>query len=38
MGQDSAVKEIMAQNGFREIRAHADTQGILRVVEGTINV
>ncbi len=34
LGQAGAVREIMAENGFRELRTHADTQGILRVVEG----
>jgi len=34
LGQAGAVREIMAGNGFKEIRTSADTQGILRVVEG----
>ncbi len=34
LGQAGAVKEIMAGNGFKDIRTSADTQGILRVVEG----
>ena len=35
--QAEQVMEIMAQNGFENIIATPDTQGILRVVEGTIN-
>ncbi len=38
LGQAPAVKGIMLENGFRDIRISADTQGILRVVEGTINI
>ncbi len=34
VGQAAAVKEILLKNGFRDIRTSADTQGILRVVEG----
>ncbi|MBO5340310.1 MAG: peptide chain release factor N(5)-glutamine methyltransferase [Oscillospiraceae bacterium] len=35
--QAERVMEIMAENGFENIIATPDTQGILRVVEGTIN-
>jgi len=35
-GQAAAVKSILAENGFREIRTSVDTQGILRVVEGVV--
>ncbi len=35
MGQAPAVREIMRQNGFEEIQAFQDTQGIWRVVSGT---
>ena len=31
------VEEILSQNGFEQIQTTADTQGIWRVVEGTIN-
>ena len=37
IGQAPEVEEIMAQNGFEQIQTTADTQGIWRVVEGTIN-
>ena len=37
IGQAPAVEEIMVQNGFEDIKTTADTQGIWRVVEGTIN-
>lgn len=37
IGQAQDVEEIMAQNGFEQIQTIADTQGIWRVVEGTIN-
>lgn len=37
IGQAMQVEEILAQNGFESIRTAADTQGIWRVVEGTIN-
>ena len=37
IGQAPAVEEILAQNGFEDIKTTADTQGIWRVVEGTIN-
>ena len=36
IGQDGAVKEILAGQGFRDIRAWQDTGGIWRVVGGTI--
>lgn len=35
--QAEQVMEIMAENGFENIIVTPDTQGILRVVEGTIN-
>lgn len=35
--QAPAVEEILAQNGYEEIKTTADTRGIWRVVEGTIN-
>ena len=31
------VEKIMAQNVFENIVTHQDTQGIWRVVEGTVN-
>ena len=37
VSQASEVGKIMAENGFENIQATADTQGIWRVVEGTIN-
>lgn len=39
VGVDEApqVEAIMAQNGFENIVSHQDTQGIWRVVEGTVN-
>ena len=37
IGQDPRGEEILAQNGFEQIQTTADTQGIWRVVEGTIN-
>ena len=37
IGQSQDVEEILAQNGFEQIQTTADTQGIWRVVEGTIN-
>ena len=37
IGQASDVEKIMAQNGFENIVTHQDTQGIWRVVEGTVN-
>ena len=37
IGQAPAVEDILAQNGFEDIKTTADTQGIWRVVEGTIN-
>ena len=37
IGQAPEVEEIMAKNGFEQIQTTADTQGIWRVVEGTIN-
>lgn len=35
--QAPAVEEILAQNGYEDIKTTADTRGIWRVVEGTIN-
>jgi release factor glutamine methyltransferase len=35
--QAAQVEEIMRQNGFEEVKTSPDTQGIPRVVEGTIN-
>ena len=37
IGQAPDVEKIMAENGFESIQTTADTQGIWRVVEGTIN-
>ena len=37
IGQAPDVEEILSQNGFEQIQTTADTQGIWRVVEGTIN-
>ena len=37
IGQAPQVEEILARNGFEDIKTTADTQGIWRVVEGTIN-
>lgn len=37
IGQAPDVEQIMAQNGFENIVTHQDTQGIWRVVEGTVN-
>lgn len=37
IGQAPQVEEILARNGFENIQTVADTQGIWRVVEGTIN-
>ena len=37
IGQTPQVEEILARNGFEDIKTTADTQGIWRVVEGTIN-
>lgn len=37
IGQAAAVEDIMAQNDFEKICTTADTQGIWRVVEGTLN-
>ncbi len=37
LGQAPAVEDILAQNGYEEIKTLPDTQNILRVVEGTIN-
>lgn len=36
IGQAPDVEEILAQNGFEQIQTTADTQGIWRVVEGTL--
>ena len=35
--QAPAVEDILAQNGYEDIKTTADTRGIWRVVEGTIN-
>ena len=37
IGQAPAVEDILAQNGYEEIKTAMDTQGIWRVVEGTVN-
>lgn len=37
IGQAPAVEDILSLNGFEDIKTTADTQGIWRVVEGTIN-
>lgn len=37
IGQAPAVEDILAKNGFEDIKTTADTQSIWRVVEGTIN-
>ncbi len=37
MGQAPDVERILGQNGFEEITSFQDTQGIWRVVSGTIN-
>ncbi len=37
MGQAPEVEEIMGQNGFEDVKSFQDTQGIWRVVMGTIN-
>lgn len=37
IGQAPLVEEIMAQSGFEGIQTTADTQGIWRVVEGSVN-
>ena len=37
IGQAPSVEDILARNGFEGIQTTADTQGIWRVVEGTIN-
>ena len=37
MGQAPQVEELMAQNGYEGIQTAQDTQGIWRVVEGTVN-
>ncbi len=37
MGQSGAVEAILAENGYEEIRTCQDTQGIWRVVSGTLN-
>ena len=36
-GQASDVERILGQNGFQDIESCQDTQGIWRVVSGTIN-
>ncbi len=37
MGQARDVERLMEENGFEDIHSFPDTQGILRVVSGTIN-
>jgi len=37
IGQAPQVEDILAQNGYENIQTVADTQGIWRVVEGTLN-
>ncbi len=37
MGQASDVEALLSQNGFEDIQSFPDTQGILRVVSGTIS-
>lgn len=37
IGQAPEVEEILAQNGYENIQTAQDTQGIWRVVEGTVN-
>ena len=37
IGQAPQVEEILAQNGYENIQTAQDTQGIWRVVEGTVN-
>ena len=37
VGQAEAVEGILTENGYEDIKIFPDTQGILRVVEGTIN-
>ena len=37
IGQAPDVEEILAMNGYEDIKTAADTQGIWRVVEGTVN-
>jgi release factor glutamine methyltransferase len=37
MGQAPLVEEILAKNGYEDVKTTADTQGIWRVVEGTLN-
>ena len=37
IGQAPQMEEILAQNGYEDIKTTADTQGIWRVVEGTAN-
>ena len=36
-GQASDVEVLMGQNGFEDIQSFQDTQGIWRVVSGSIN-
>ena len=37
MGQSADVEAILSENGFEDIRSFPDTQGIPRVVSGTLN-
>ncbi|MBP3521326.1 MAG: peptide chain release factor N(5)-glutamine methyltransferase, partial [Oscillospiraceae bacterium] len=37
MGQNTDVEAILSENGFEDVHSVRDTQGILRVVSGTIN-
>ena len=36
IGQAESVREILRENGYKEIITHTDTQGIERVIQGTI--
>ena len=37
LGQAEAVEDILEKNGYEDVKIFPDTQGILRVVEGTVN-
>ena len=37
LGQAPSVEDILYQNGYEDVKILPDTQGILRVVEGTVN-
>ena len=32
-----AIRELLEKNGYEDVKIFPDTQGILRVVEGTVN-